>query len=59
MRKLGKFENRKPHVEVRANAKLPKPDSVRTALNAAELHAYYIAVVSSRVLRVTPDLKAK
>lgn len=59
MRKLGKFDRREPHGEMRATAKLPKPDFARSSMTAAELHAYYIAVVSSRVLRLTPDIKPK
>jgi hypothetical protein len=37
----------------------PKPDSKKTTLNAQELHAYYIALISSRRLCVrNAELKA-
>ena len=55
MRRAGKFEGRDPRADVLAKARFPKPDFVRSALNAAELHAYYIAVLSARSLTVTPD----
>jgi len=54
LREVGRFEPRKPRDDRRAPARWPKPDFVRTALNAAELHAYYIAIVSSRSLAMTP-----
>jgi hypothetical protein len=37
----------------------PKPDSKKSSLNAQELHAYYIALISSRRLCVrNTELKA-
>lgn len=59
MRKVGRFDSGEPRGETRGTAKLPKPDFARSSMTATELHAYYIAVVSSRVLRITPDLKPK
>ena len=58
MPRAGKFERREPQPNRRPGA-TPKPDFVRTALNAAELHAYYIAVLSARSLTVTVDQALK
>jgi hypothetical protein len=55
MRKTRRAQSQGPHQTASGGARLPKPDFVRTALNAAELHAYYIALISSRSLRVTSD----
>jgi|GEM_PF-1610862 len=55
MRETGRFEPRTLRGDRRAPVGLPKPDFMRSTLNAAELHAYYIAVVSSRSLSMTPN----
>ncbi len=39
--------------------RVPKPDRAKSALSAQELHAYYIALISSRRLSVSDsELKA-
>src|ERR1700737_1343509 len=45
MRKARRAQHQEPHETASGGARLPKPDFVRTALNAAELHAYYIALI--------------
>lgn len=55
MRKARRAQHQEQHETASGGARLPKPDFVRTALNAAELHAYYIALITSRSLSVTSD----
>jgi len=47
MREIGPFEKKPSSREARL-MRWPNPDSGRTRLTAPELHAYYIAVISSR-----------
>ncbi|MDQ6766969.1 MAG: hypothetical protein M3Z41_04085 [Candidatus Eremiobacteraeota bacterium] len=51
MREIGPFEKRSQRSDAPA-VKGPKPDFVRTTLNAREIHAYYIALISSPTLSV-------
>jgi hypothetical protein len=51
VREIGPFEKRSLRNDAPAT-KGPKPDFVRTTLNARELHAYYIALISSPTLSV-------
>jgi hypothetical protein len=50
MQEIGPFEKRSLRSDAPAAKRWPKPDFVRTALNARELHAYYIALISSPTL---------
>ncbi len=52
MREIGPFEKRSLRSDAPAAKGWPKPDFVRTTLNARELHAYYIALISSPTLSV-------
>jgi hypothetical protein len=47
MRELGPFDKKFPHKDARAGKGWPKPDFVRGNLTQQELHAYYIALISS------------
>ena len=59
MREIGPFEKTPSSQEARPK-RWPKPDVGRTRLTAQELHAYYIAVISSRAISVdTKDLHLK
>jgi hypothetical protein len=49
VREIGPFEKRNQRSDAPVT-KRPKPDFVRTTLNARELHAYYIALISSPTL---------
>ena len=51
VREIGPFEKRSQRSDAPAT-KGPKPDFVRTTLNAREIHAYYIALISSPTLSV-------
>lgn len=53
VRNVGPFDRESFRGEVRAARRWPKPDFVRSSLNQAELHAYYIAILSSRGLALT------
>jgi hypothetical protein len=55
MRELGPFDKKLPPRDSRPGKQWPKPDFVRATLTAQELHAYYIAVISSAWLCVAPD----
>ncbi|MDQ6824807.1 MAG: hypothetical protein M3007_05010 [Candidatus Eremiobacteraeota bacterium] len=55
MRNLGPFEKKELRSDTPAPKRWPKPDFVRTTLNARELHAYYIALISSPTLSVIRD----
>ncbi len=55
MRELGPFDKQLPQREARAAKGWPKPDFVRARLTAQELHAYYIALISSACLTAAPD----
>jgi len=59
MREVDPFERRPSRAEVRAVPRWPKPDFVRSARSAAELHAYYIALVSAARLFVSADHQLK
>ncbi len=50
MREIGPFEKRELRNDAPAAKGWPKPDFVRRALNARELHAYYIALITSPTL---------
>jgi len=52
VRNLGPFEKKELRSDTPAPKRWPKPDFVRTTLNARELHAYYIALISSPTLSV-------
>ena len=49
MREIGPFE-KTPSSREALPRRWPKPDVGRTRLTAQELHAYYIAVISSRAI---------
>jgi hypothetical protein len=55
MRELGPFDKKVPKKEVRPSKGWPKPDFVRANLTPQELHAYYIALISSRAMWADPD----
>lgn len=55
MRELGPFEKSTPQREARAVKGWPKPDFVRANLTHQELHAYYIALISSAWVWAAPD----
>ena len=55
MRELGPFDKQPPQREARAGKGWPKPDFVRAKLTAQELHAYYIALISSAWVTAAPD----
>jgi len=55
MRELGPFDKRNSSSESRAANGWPKPDFVRAQLTPQELHAYYIALISSAWLSAAPD----
>jgi hypothetical protein len=55
MRDLGPFDKKTPSADVKPSKKWPKPDFVRATLTAQELHAYYIAVISSALICAAPD----
>jgi len=55
MRNLGPFDKRMSQGDVRPAKGWPKPDFVRAKLTAQELHAYYIAVISSSALFAAPE----
>jgi hypothetical protein len=52
VRDIGPFEKKSPRSDAPATKGWPKPDFVRTTLNAREIHAYYIALISSPTLSV-------
>ncbi len=52
MRDLGSFEKRSTPPDALGDRLRPKPDFLSVALNAQELHAYYIAVLSCQGLAV-------
>jgi hypothetical protein len=54
MRDLGPFDKKTPSADVKPR-KWPKPDFVHATLTAPELHAYYIAVISSALICASPD----
>ncbi len=55
MRELGPFEKRPSGADMAGARKWPKPDFVNIPLNAQELHAYYIAVISAEYLAVASN----
>ena len=55
MREIGPFDKKMPQKDVRPAKRWPKPDFVRSALTPQELHAYYIALISSFRLSAAPD----
>lgn len=55
MRELGPFDKRVPQRDTRATQGWPKPDFVSAKLTQQELHAYYIALISSAWLSAAPD----
>jgi hypothetical protein len=55
MRELGPFDKKTPQGDVRPTKGYPKPDFVRAKLTAQELHAYYIALISSFTLSADPE----
>ena len=55
MRELGPFDKKVPQREARATKGWPNPDSVRASLTQQELHAYYIALISSAWVWAEPD----
>ncbi len=55
MRELGPFDKNVPRREARATKNWPKPDFVAARLTQQELHAYYIALISSAWLCAAPD----
>jgi len=55
MRELGPFDKKLPHPEARAAKHWPKPDFVRTTLTPQELHAYYIALITSAWMSADHD----
>ena len=55
MRELGPFDKNVSAGDVRPASGWPKPDFVRATLTAQELHAYYIALISSAWLCVEPS----
>jgi len=60
VRNIGPFEKREMRNDAPAPKRWPKPDFVRTTLNTRELHAYYIALISSPTLSVlSGSLKLK
>ncbi len=60
MRNIGPFEKKQSRDDTRPRNKWPKPDFVLCTLAAEELHAYYVALISSRSLAVdTKGLKLK
>lgn len=55
MREGGSFDKKSPHRSGRGAMGHPKPDFVRAKLTPQELHAYYIAVISSARIWAEPD----
>ena len=55
MREGGSFEKRSPRRDGRGAKGCPKPDFVRAKLTPQELHAYYIALISSSRVWAEPD----
>jgi len=55
MRELGPFDSIVPPRDARAAKGWPKPDFVRANLTQPELHAYYIALISSAWVWAEPD----
>ena len=47
MRELGPFDKKEPYRDARPIKGWPKPDFLRAKLTPQELHAYYIALISS------------
>ena len=55
MREIGPFDKNATQRETRAGKGWPKPDFVRAKLTHQELHAYYIALISSAWVWAAPD----
>jgi len=55
MREPGPLDKNVSQKNVRTNVGRPKPDHVLAQLTAQELHAYYIALISSAALTAAPD----
>ena len=55
MRELGPFDKKTPRGDTKPSKKWPKPDFVLATLTSQELHAYYIALISSAALSAAPD----
>lgn len=55
MRDAGPFEKKTPQRDVRPAKRWPKPDFVKATLTQQELHAYYIALITSAKLAASPE----
>lgn len=52
MENIGPFQKKMPRADTHARHRWPKPDFVRRTLAREEVHAYYVALISSRTLVV-------
>jgi hypothetical protein len=55
MRDSGPSDKNVSPKDARSRVGRPKPDVIRARLTAQELHAYYIALISSAALSAAPD----